>query len=192
MFHLIVVGNPEGYASRHIILERRRVLQEYTSDALREHYSELSEDTITDLKRLPALFAHERDNRKDARLGWITSIQTRPHEIRFGCEFEESFPAIPWEQIDALEWDLGIRSSELNRTHWALTDIDLFPVLVKDGLLSGEALSTGSPNSPLNRYIRTTHALVEAAPSVFRRPTVPRDDRLISVMMPFGREFDSV
>lgn len=192
MYHLIVVGNSEAYDSRHIILERSRVFQEYTNDALRERYSELSEDTIKELKRLPALFAHERGNRKDARLGWITGIQTRPHEIRFSYEFEDSFPAIPWEQIDALEWDLDIGSFEMNRTHWALKDTDLFLILVENGLLPGEALSTGPSNSPLNHYARTTHAPIDAAPSVFRRPTEPRDEHLISVMMPFSPNFDSV
>ena len=131
MFHLIVVGYSEGYDSRHIILERSRVLQGHTSDALTARYSELSENAITELTRLPALFAHERGNRKDARIGWITGIRTRPHEIRLSYEFEDSFPAIPWEQIDALEWDLDIGSSEMNRTHWALKDIDLFPILVE-------------------------------------------------------------
>ena len=40
--------------------------------------------------------------------------------------FNDLLPPISWEQVKALEWDLDIDKYELNRTRWALKDVDQF------------------------------------------------------------------
>ena len=192
MYHLIVVGNPDAYSGDPITLERNRVLRAYTSETLSNRHTQLTEASIAELKRLPALFAYEHSNRKDARLGWIIKVQARPDAARFGYEFDESLPPISWERIKALEWDLGIDNYELNRTHWALKDVELFDVLVEDGILSADQLLAAPPDGPLRRYMQPARALIEAAPTVFRIPTEPRNPQLVSVMMPFGAAFGPV
>ena len=192
MYHLIVVGDHEAYENIAVKLERERVLREYTSDSLSERYSHLSDHAVEELKRLPALFAYERANRKDARIGWLTKIQARRNEARFTYRLDDTFPAIPWEKIDALEWDLDIGSYEMNRTHWAIKDVDFFAVLLEHDLLSGKILSGAAANSSLHRYMQTIHASIEAKPSVFRLPSEPPDQVLVAVMMPFDAQFDPV
>ena len=192
MYHLIVVGNPEAYDDGSLVLERSRVLREYTSEALTERYAGLAEDAVTELKRFPALFAYERVNQKDARLGWITRIQPRHDGSRFTYMFDKALPAISRDQLDALEWDLDIGKLEMNRTHWALKDVDLFEILIEAGLMLAEALSAAPPDSPLHEYRIGLRDTIETTPSVFRLPTEPRQDRLVSVMMPFQSSFDPV
>ena len=192
MYHLFIHDNPDAYDGDPITLERRRVLQEYTSKTLSERHADLTERSIAELKRFPALFAYEHANRQDARLGWITKVQARPDAARFSYRFDESFPPISWERIKALEWDLGIDDYELNRTHWALKDIELFDVLVEYGIISADGLLGAPPGSPLRRYLQPAGIPIEAAPTVFRIPAEPRNPRLVSVMMPFGTELHPV
>ena len=192
MYHLIVAGNPDAYDGDPIELGRNRVLREYTSETLSERHAQLTEPSIAELKRFPALFAYEHGNRKDARLGWITKIQARPDAARFHYEFDESFPPVSWERIKALEWDLGVDNYELNRTHWALKDIELFDVLVENGIVPADRLLASPPDGPLHRYMQPARASIEATPTVFRIPAEPRDPRLVAVMMPFGAAPDPV
>ena len=191
MYHLIVFGNPEAYGNGPIILEdRARVLREYTHSTLSERYAELTEDAIAELTRLPALFAYERMNRMDARLGRITRIQIRTNGARISYEFDEELPAIPWERIDALEWELDISNLEMNRTHWALKDVNLLEVLAEDGLIPTEALSASTNRSP--HHAHSIGGTIEVSPSVFRIPVETRQNKLVSVMMPLGPDFSLV
>jgi len=128
----------------------------------------------------------------DARLGWLTKIQARTSEARFTYRFDDTFPPIPWEQIDTLEWDLDVGSYEMNRTHWAIKDVDLFAVLIEHNVLPGHVLSGAPFNSPLHQYIQSTRASIEANPSVFRLPPDSPDKHLVAVMMPFDTKFDPV
>ena len=121
----------------------------------------------------------------DAQIGWITKIRMRPDEGRFSYVFDDSFPPISWEQVKALEWDLGIDKFELNRTHWALKDVELFDVLVENGQLPEDRLSAVPPEGPLRRYMQPARASIEVAPTAFRIPIEPKDPLLVSVMMPF-------
>ena len=193
MYHLIVVGDPEAYDDGSIVLDRPRVLREYTSEALTERYAGLAEDAVTELKRFPALFAYERVNQKDARLGWITGVQPRHDDgSRFTYVFDEALPSISWDRLDALEWELDIGQLEMNRTHWALKDVDLFEILLEAGLMPAEALSAAPSNTPLHQYTVGLRDTIEATPRIFRLPAEPRQDRLVSVMLPYQSSFDSV
>ena len=192
MYHLIIVGDPDAYDGDPITLERGRVLGEYTSAALSNRYSKLTDDLIADLKRFPALFACEHANKTDARLGWITKIQFRPNAARFGYVFDDSLPPISWEQVKALEWDLDIGNYELNCTHWALKDVDLFDVLIENGQLPEDTPPPRQPGAPPNRYRQVACVSTEVTPTVFRIPAEPRDPRLVSVMMPFDATLDPV
>ena len=192
MYHLVVVGRLEAYDGKPITLERNRVLREYTSVTLSECYGQFTDVKITDLKRFPALFAYEHGIRKDARLGWITKIQVRPAAVRFSYKFDDSFPPISWEQVQALEWDLGIEDFELNRTHWALKDVELLDILLENGQLPEDRLLELPPEGPLRRYMQPARASIEVAPTAFRIPEEPKDPRLVSVMMPFDAALDPV
>ena len=91
-----------------------------------------------------------------------------------------------------MEWDLDIDKYELNRTHWALKDVDLFDVLIENGQLPEDKLTVGQPDGPLQRYRQDARASTEVTPTAFRIPAKSRDPRLISVMMPFDADLAPV
>ena len=193
MYHLIVSSDPEEYDNGWFVLDRARVLKGYTCEIFTQRYAALTEHAITEIRQFPALFAYERFNKKDARIGWITRIQAQSKAVRCSYSIDEALPSIPWNQIDELAWDLDITIEfEMNRTHWALKDADLFGVLIEAGLIQEETLSAAPSESPLHRHTVVSRQSIEARPVVFRVPIEAPDERLVSVMMPFGAPFDSV
>jgi len=115
-------------------LERSRV-GEYTDDALRARYSVLDERTTAELMSFPTLFAYEKLQNAPARVGRVTHIATRHNKVKFEYLMLERVPAIPAKTLADLAADLDIDVGwEINRTHWAVKDVDLFEVLAKASL----------------------------------------------------------
>lgn len=83
---------------------------------------------------------------------------------------------VPATTISEIARDLGMSDWELQRTHWAVKDVDLFEVL-----LAAELRKRGG-------------APKDYGPSaVVSFPThLPRDPKLVAVMMPFAPQFDIV
>jgi hypothetical protein len=83
------------------------------------------------------------------------------------------FPAlsisIPSDRLTQLQWDLDLGEWEMNRTHWALKDVDLLPVLLEAGLLDPDMLDAQPPNSRIK-----TIGLAQRPPDIEARPTVFR------------------
>jgi hypothetical protein len=91
--------------------------------------------------------------------------------------------------VSSLGWELDINDLELNRTHWAIKDVDLLEVLREAGLADAELSAPEAVSeSPSDR--RAQELLV--TPSVFAVPDTPQDPALIGVMMPFSAAFDPV
>jgi len=119
----------------------------------------------------PALFVREtrHDEELFARVGRIVSV--RPHgryDVTIEYFFEQAIAPIPHCQIVTAARSLGIELpqrglTELERTHWAMKDVDLFKVLL-------------TQTRPVIRQ-----------PSVFnlRQPSIV-DPNLLSAMMPFA------
>jgi hypothetical protein len=53
----------------------------------------------------------------------------RENSVRIEYEIDKSLPAISAAKIEKLTTELDITDWELNRTHWAIKDVDLFDVL---------------------------------------------------------------
>ncbi len=79
------------------------------------------------------------------------------------------------------------------RTHWAVKDVDLFSVLVEEGLIDSDVIHGLQPGNQLFDAFREPAAPpVEMRPTVFRIPDTPVDQTLVSLMMPFGAAFNDV
>jgi hypothetical protein len=81
----------------------------------------------------------------------------------------------------------------MNRTHWAVKDIDLFPVLIKSGIIGEDEIKGYPRDSRLIRFGLTKPVTeIHVRPSVFRVPSSKTEYDLVSVMMPFESAFDKV
>jgi hypothetical protein len=142
----------------------------YTEDHIQQA---LTRDGRPDLQRLvgfPAVFAEETngDPQQVARVGRIISARLVGREIQLEYSYDPLITPIRQSDLERLSGSLDIRVAnrgigELNNTHWAVKDADLYKVLLTE----------------LRPRIR--------APSVFRFPEHDfYDANLVAVMMPFA------
>lgn len=177
-------GTPHEY-------NRGRVF-EYTSDALKERFRGLDGDALNELMTLPALFAYEQQVEGDARIGWITRVLKRGMNVRVEYLIEPTLPAILEADFDELVWELDIGDWEMNRTHWAVKDVDLFPILIEAGLVTEDQIKALPADRQSGLGMPLPIAPVPVQPTVFRIPEGEQEPDLVSIMMPFQSAFQDV
>lgn len=133
LYNLLVTGLDGAWNSPIYEYDRNR-FGEYTAPGLVEKFKKLTPQAIEELKSYPALFAYEGE-RKDVRIGYLRLIKERVQSIVIEYDFEPDIPAIPFDKIADLKGRLDINRWEMNRTHWALKDEDLFEILHSAGLI---------------------------------------------------------
>lgn len=138
MYNFLVTAARGAWDSLAYEYDRGR-FGEYTMPALKERYAKLTAEKIEELRSYPALFAYEGEE-KDVRVGYLRRIKERIASIFIEFEVEPEIPPIPFSQIAPLKSRLDIGSWEMNRTHWAVKDEDLFQILHSAGLV-GENFS---------------------------------------------------
>lgn len=175
MFHLLVSGGEWPQARASIDLDRVINVRECTDAALVEQFKPgglLNTDRIA---AVPALFVSEigRSGSQQARVGEIIRTREEGAEVIIDYRFDSDIPPIPNSTLKKLATDLSIQDYrprwELRHSHWAIKDIDLFKVLFRN------------------------QAPPRLSPKVFKLDDLEGvDDKLISVMMPFDKQFDEV
>lgn len=190
MYNLIVSGNDQAWEKSPYSLGVDR-LGEYTAEALRTRYQKLTTAAITELQSFPTLFAYEHMVKKPARFGRVTRVaQPSGRDLRFHFKLYDQVPPVPYDRVEDLTWELDIDEWEINRTHWAVKDVDLLDVLMRAGLLTDdqippEFVDAASPTPP-----PAVHLPVH--PTVFSIPSGEPHRDLVAVMMPFAPAFDVV
>jgi len=150
MYNLLVSGNHETWNGKPWELEKGRI-GEHTVDALMKHFGKLEEERVRELMTYPCIFAYETAVKKPARVGWLTRVRHRQREALIEYEFDDAVRSIPPQRILDIQWDLDIDDWEMNRTHWALKDVDLMPVLLEAGLVDAEIAFLQPPDSKMAR-----------------------------------------
>jgi hypothetical protein len=147
MYNLLVTARDGAWDSGFYEFDKSRFL-EYTTEDIAFALKELSNSHIENLKSYPSLFAYEgRDS--DVRIGYLTSIKEHGRNLLIEFEFQQDIPPIPFEKIGLIAPLLDIRSWEMNRTHWAVKDEDLFERLRKKGILeAGRESKKAKPERP--------------------------------------------
>ncbi|WP_445612117.1 FRG domain-containing protein [Hafnia alvei] len=136
MYNLLVTAREGAWDEKSYEFDRSRFL-EYTTESISAIFQSLTPDLIETLKGYPCLFAYEGDI-NDLRIGKLNSIKERGRKIFIEFELNENVPPIPFERIKPLAMLLDFRNWEMNRTHWAVKDEDLFLRLKDAGLINDE------------------------------------------------------
>ena len=98
--------------------------REYTDRDLAARYGSLSSDAIEELRRYPCVFAYESQCNKDPLYGFIKDVTVLLGEVRVEYMIQlERFIAA--SQLNEIRHRLDIGRFELNRTHWAVKEVDL-------------------------------------------------------------------
>ncbi|MHC2017679.1 TIR domain-containing protein [Methylobacterium sp. CM6247] len=144
MFNVMVTAGDNAWEEGVYVWDRSRIL-EYTDGAIREPLKGLSADALEELANLPTLFMYERYAEGTQRVGAIKRVQQRGSEIRIIFEFDDTVGPLNLEQIEALQWDLGLAEFEFTRTHWAVKKGDLYAILREAGHLLEPVAAAAAP-----------------------------------------------
>lgn len=168
MFHLIV--KYQGWAPSRDSMFCSRVL-EFTDDAIVQQFKPGGTLDLERVLAVPALFVSETAGAGDqnARVGNITRIQVSGGKFNIDYTFDDVISPIPNPTVERFSSELGIKSAELSRTHWAIKDVDLFRVLLRS--------QAGTLPTPKVFQINKAESVNNA---------------LVSVMMPLNPQFDAV
>ncbi|MGI8655700.1 MAG: hypothetical protein ACR2LC_10815 [Pyrinomonadaceae bacterium] len=168
MFHLLVKDG--NWAQGKDSLPRGRVF-EYTDDAIIKQFE--SDGTLNAdlLISLPALLVSETNGKGEpkARVGSIIRAQVLGNKVNIEYSFDEAIPPIANSTLEKLSTELNIESFEFFRTHWAIKNVDLFQILVRNQVAA------------------------LPSPKVFKLDKNEEvDSNLLSAMMPFDLRFNDV
>lgn len=148
-FHLLIgqvdCGQPQGTLT---IQKNRALSTNSTVQQLIDRFGKLTPAMVKELKTFPALIAAENEHygragdTQVARIGFITEIRLRQAGVSIEYVAVDSVPQSVLNDLhDELDLWGNSRFNELNQTHWALKNIDLFGVLKRanapvEGLMS--------------------------------------------------------
>ena len=147
---------------------------------------------LNEICTFPALIAYEMGAARNARIRRVDRVRLRDGEVRIEYSFAPGLPRLPPDRIRALEWELGLTQFELNRTHWALKDVDLAAELIAAGDVTSEQINALPPDF---RRLFGPDAIgtpVHVQPTIFRVPQGHIENDLVSIMLPFTAEFTPV
>lgn len=134
MYNLLITSIEGAWDKTSYEYEVGRFL-EYTNENISSVLKELNDSHIELLKSYPCLFAYEGKS-SDVQIGRLTSIEKRGRNIIFiKFEIEKDIEPIPFAKIQPIAQLLDIRNWEMNRTHWAVKDEDLFQRLIGQAVI---------------------------------------------------------
>lgn len=134
MYNLLVTGNNEGWSGEPWLIETGRCVREYTDTEITKRFGELDATAVNELQRLPCIFAYEASWKQAPKFGVIRDITRRQDQVRIEYEIRDVIPFLSADDVQSLAFDLDISKWELNRSHWAVKDVNLAKELRKRGI----------------------------------------------------------
>lgn len=134
MYNLLVSGNDKDWDGQPYILETGRCVREYTDAAITEKYGDFTQEEIDSIRRFPCIFAYEAGCKKDPKFGIIRDITKRQGKVKIEYELMEIDIFISHSDIAEMLFELDISDWEMNRTHWAIKDVNLAKELSAKGV----------------------------------------------------------
>lgn len=192
MFNFLVTGSVGAWDHRDYIYPRSRFL-EYTSEEIASSFRELNQPQIDSLLAMPCLFAYEGTD-EPVRVGRISKLKyyNQKRELYIQYELDPNIAPIPYERIMPFQDELDIRDWEMNRTHWAIKDEDLFEVLMQAEVINPTAnhpkvqkADLPEPSRPVHqadsvgRFIETVLGLSDGCHEIFYRGHAKRSKYLL-------------
>lgn len=139
-YNLVISGNDQAWTGASWTMEYGRMF-EYTHERVKQEFEALDDKALGALLGLPTLFAYEKFVDAPAHVGRITGISRRQNEFSFTFALDPEVEPVYPDKLLQLVADLDIESKwEMNRTHWAVKNVNLATVLHRAGLLEIQRL----------------------------------------------------
>ncbi len=139
-YNLFVIGD-ETFCNGHFTVPKDRALTESMSPETKVQFSALSSKAVLQIKTFPSLFAStnhsygKTDDAHQAYLGLVTNVNIQNNGIKIF--FHPLWP-VPQQRLNEIASKLALQSAssfnELNRTHWAIKQINLIEELKAAGI----------------------------------------------------------
>lgn len=127
MYNFLVTSSIGAWDHGTYEWDKGRIL-EYTEQSISDALSKLSQSELDTMMLYPCIFAYE-GTKHAMRLGRITKARVRSSSVVIEFQFEDGAPEIDFLTASRIFGYLDIRKWEINRTHWAVKDADLYDVL---------------------------------------------------------------
>lgn len=134
MYNLFVTSNSDAWQGEPWQIEASRCVREYTDEAITRDFGGLDTNAIDALKNLPCIFAYETGRKLDPKFGVVREITKRQGQVRVEYEIIPVTPFLTADSLEELIFELDIANWELNRTHWAVKDVNLPKELNRHGI----------------------------------------------------------
>jgi hypothetical protein len=132
MYNLFVIGNGDHvYDENPFTVDLDRFL-EYTESSIKEEYQDFTNEIKEKLKKYPCIFAFENCLCLNPVFGYLTEITKTRKEIKIQYKILNVGRTLTSNELKERAPNLDIKKLELNRTHWALKDIDLHKILLDE------------------------------------------------------------
>ncbi len=125
MYNLFISAGADAWNGEPWQVEAGRCVNEYTDTAIIEQFGKLDAAAIEALKLFPCIFGYEASNERAPRFGIIRGVVKRQGQVRVEYEIQPVEPFLTANDMEHLMFELDIGKWELNRTHWAVKDINL-------------------------------------------------------------------
>lgn len=125
MYNLFVSGSDESWDGEPYTLEVGRCVREYTDAEITEKYGDFNPKQIEAIRRFPCIFAYEAGCNKDPKFGIVREITKRQGKVKIVYDLVELDTFITHIDILDLLFELDISDWEMNRTHWAIKDVNI-------------------------------------------------------------------
>lgn len=145
MYNLLVSANKKSYENDvPFKLETKRIF-EHTNSDIKEKYKDLPLDNI---KNFPCIFSYEKKCEKNPKFGYITNIRkSAVNAIFIEYKIIDFKKSLSYLDLSDMSSDLDIDEKfEMNRTHWAIKDVDLSKELKKKGIILPNIINVDTSN----------------------------------------------
>ena len=136
MYNLLVSFDENEWSGAPFVLEKSRCVNEYTDDEIADRFSELNSQQLRELCSLPSVFTYEKVCGKDPKFGFLSSVKpiSNKAKLRIDYKLAPCNQFVTADDLQSLRDLLDIGKWELNRTHWAVKDVDLIAELGHRGI----------------------------------------------------------
>lgn len=152
MYNLLVSADENSWKGNPFEIELSRCVREYTDREIVEKYQDLSEEIIKEVKRFPCIFAYELKCEKAPKFGLIRNVIKRRNLVSIEYDIIELNPFLNHQDLSSMSFRLDITGWELNRTHWAIKNINLSEELHSKGITLPQGITRDSKSVDITKH----------------------------------------
>lgn len=153
MYNLFVSADDNSWEGNPFEIDLSRCIREYTDREIVEKYKDLTEAMIREIKRFPCLFAYENPCKKSPKFRLIRNVIKRRNLVSIEYDIIELDLFLTQQDLAKLSFRLDITGWELNRTHWAIKNINLAEELSVKGIILPQGIIRDSKSVDITKHI---------------------------------------